>query len=105
MRSASRAGSTLSTWRFTRVSPAALSGPASVVSRMPFVVIETSWIPGTAAIRPTMSTTSRRSVGSPPVRRTLRKPTLAAARTTVSISAAESSASSGSNASPCVGMQ
>ena len=61
--------------------------------------------PGSAAMRPTMSTTSRRRVGSPPVRRNLRKPTAAAARQTVSISAAVSSDPSSTKVSPWVGMQ
>ena len=69
------------------------------------MVIARSATPGTAAIRAAISTTSGRSVGSPPVSRNLRKPTATAARATVSISAGESSSGEGTNYSPRSGMQ
>ena len=72
---------------------------------MPFVVIARSRTPSTAAMRDVISTMSGRSVGSPPVRRNLRKPTSTAARTTVSISAAVSSSGEGTNERPRSGMQ
>ena len=56
-------------------------------------------------MRPTMSTRSGRSVGSPPVSRNFRKPTVTAARATVSISAAVSSSGDGMKERPRSGMQ
>ena len=52
-----------------------------------------------------ISTMSGRSVGSPPVRRNLRNPTLTAARATLSISAAVRSSGEGMNERPRKGMQ
>ncbi len=69
------------------------------------MVIERSATPGTAAIRSTISTISGRRVGSPPVRRNLRKPRDTAALTTTSISAALSSSGEGMKVSPRRGMQ
>ena len=69
------------------------------------MVMATSATPGTPATRRTISTMSGRRVGSPPVRRNLRKPTSTAACTTSSISAAESSSFDGTNVSPRSGMQ
>ena len=56
-------------------------------------------------MRSVISTISGRSVGSPPVRRNLWKPTATAARTTVSISSAVSSSGDGTKLSPRSGMQ
>ena len=61
--------------------------------------------PGVAAMRLTISTMSERSVGSPPVRRNLWKPTCTAACATVSISSAVNSSGDGTNESPRSGMQ
>ena len=72
---------------------------------MALVVMATSATPGVAAMRLTISTMSERSVGSPPVRRNLWKPTCTAARATVSISSAVSSSGEGTKESPRSGMQ
>jgi hypothetical protein len=72
---------------------------------MPLVVIASPRTPGTEAMRSVISTISGRSVGSPPVRRNLRKPTATAARATVSISPAVSSSGDGTKLSPRSGMQ
>ena len=72
---------------------------------MALVVIDRSPTPGTLAMRATISTRSARSVGSPPVRRNLRKPTATAARTTCSISAAVSRSGAGRKRRPVSGMQ
>ena len=101
----SRSGSRVSTWMLRRLSPASARGRASRGRRIAFVVIARSATPGTPAIRRVRSTMSGRRVGSPPVRRNLRKPRLTAARTTVSISAAVSSSGEGMKARPRRGMQ
>ena len=69
------------------------------------MVIDTSSTPGRAAMRPTISTRSGRRVGSPPVSRNFRKPTLTAAAATRSISSAVNSSGEGMKLSPRSGMQ
>ncbi|MEZ5976656.1 MAG: hypothetical protein R3F34_00325 [Planctomycetota bacterium] len=77
--SAKRAGSRLSQLTFTVRSPARARSCARRSSNRPFVVSATSVMPSMRAMRSTISGRSRRSVGSPPVSRTLRKPSRSAA--------------------------
>ncbi len=63
---------------FTRFNPQARSSFATKPSSMPFVVIERSFKPGTAAIPLTISQTSFRIKGSPPVSLILEMPRLTA---------------------------
>ena len=101
----SRSGLKVSTWTLMRPRPASARGPASRGSRIALVVIDTSSTPGRAAMRPTISTRSGRRVGSPPVSRNFRKPTLTAAAATRSISSAVNSSGEGMKLSPRSGMQ
>ena len=98
-------GSSVSRLTFTRRSPARARSAARYSSRIPFVVMERSRIPGTAPIAPTRSTTAGRTVGSPPVRRTLFTPSSAAMRTSSSNSSSRSSSSGGRKSIPSSGMQ
>jgi hypothetical protein len=79
--------------------PAAASGAASSRSRWPFDVITTCSMPGSRAIRPASSTIPLRTVGSPPVNRTLRTPSRANSPISRSSSSNVSTAARGSNTS------
>ena len=100
-----RSGSSESIEMFTRESPALASGCASSASPCAFVVSDTSSMPGTAAIAATSETSPRRSNGSPPVRRTRRKPLPAITVTMRTISSWESTSARGSHVCPSAGMQ
>ncbi len=89
-------GTSVSSDTLSEPSPASRSGPTSSSSRWPFVVSATSSIPGVAAASATISTTSLRSVGSPPVSRIRRTPTEANSRKSRESSARVSSPSGGS---------
>jgi hypothetical protein len=82
----SRSGRSVSSETFTREIPAARRSGASVPSRCPFVVRAISSIPEILAITSATRHRSGRSVGSPPVSRTRRTPSLAKAATTARIS-------------------
>ena len=70
-----------------------------------FVVMSTSSMPGTSDSMRTRSTTQRRASGSPPVTRTLRTPSVAAAAT-MSVSSSNVSRSRCARAgTPAAGMQ
>ena len=98
------AGSSESMLMFTRSRPAALSGRASLPSFSPLVVIAISRVFGSERISATMSIRLGRTVGSPPVRRNLSKPSIDAARRAVLISASVSNSAVGRK-TICSGMQ
>ena len=90
---------------FTPSSPAARSSSARSARRTPFVVRATRSMPSTALISRTRSTMPRRRSGSPPVRRTLRMPSCARARTTRTISSKDRISSWESFSTPSAGIQ
>ena len=99
-------GRTLSRLTLTRSIPAALSAWAVRASPSALVVIEISRSGETARVPATMSTSPRRTSGSPPVNRTSRMPsrrTPMSIRRTISVSV--STLSSGSHSRPSAGMQ
>ncbi len=97
--------SSVSSEMFTRESPAAFKSSAMRGKRTPFVVIDTFLISGMAAMLRTSSTTPLRTVGSPPVRRTLLMPMLAATRTACSTSSMRKISKWESCCTPSSGMQ
>ena len=79
-------GRNVSSEMLARVSPASRNGRASSASNSPLVESAMSSIPGVAGDHRDQRGKSRRISGSPPVRRMLRTPILAAARTIAAIS-------------------
>ena len=97
--------SSVSSDRFTRESPAAFKSTAMRGKSTPFVVIETFSISGIAAMFRTRSTRPLRTVGSPPVRRTLLMPIVVAMRTACSTSSIRRISKWESCCTPSSGMQ
>ncbi len=88
-----------------RRTPASRSGRASAGSSVPLVVMHTSSIPSTAAARRQIETMFFLTSGSPPVMRSLRMPSEAAARTARIISSSVSISSCAFLHTPSSGMQ
>ena len=95
--------SSVSRLMFTRRTPASFKGRASSGRSVPLVVMQSSWIPSRAAASAQSSTMSRRTRGSPPVIRSLRMPSPAAA--SIARSSSSRLSSSGQFATPSAGMQ
>ena len=99
------AGTKVSSERFNLVNPLALRPSNLRSSATPFVVTLTSRTPGAADTRRTISSRSLRTVGYPPVSRTLSTPALAKIYTNRSTSRAVNSRPSGVKSTPSAGMQ
>ena len=97
--------SSVSRLMFSLRTPASLRGRASFGSSTPLVVMQTSRIPGTAAVRSQMETMFFFTSGSPPVMRSLLIPSSAAVSTARTISSSVSISLCSFLHTPSSGMQ
>ena len=100
-----RSGRSVSRLMFRRSTPAARSGAASAGRRTPFVVRQSSSMPGISRSMRHSSTIPRRTSGSPPVRRIFRIPSFTAARAISPYSSTERTAPWGPFSTPSAGIQ
>mmetsp|Transcript_13857 Transcript_13857/g.40160 ORF Transcript_13857/g.40160 Transcript_13857/m.40160 type:complete len:234 (-) Transcript_13857:71-772(-) len=102
---AKRSGRSVSRLTFNAFKPAADSSGSMRASAMPLEVMPTVEMPGRERSRRTTSTRSRRTVGSPPVKRILLTPPSASSLAIRKISSAVSSRDAGVRSTPSAGIQ